>query len=1066
MSEFRLSLLGAPALEKDGKPVQVGRRKAVALLAYLAVTGKAHSRETLATLLWPDSEPSLAYSYLRRDLSVLNKKIGEGWLDVTRESVALVEREDFWLDVEQFRRLLAAREAHGHPIDAVCPRCMPLLSEAVDLYRDDFMAGFTLPDALDFDEWQYFESEGLRGALTGALKRLVEGHSAEGEFEQAIDCARRWLGLDPWHEPAHRELMQLYTWAGNKAAATRQYQECVRVLEEELGQPPEEATRELYEAIRANQVPAPPSWMQEPGAMVASVEEGAATSRPELPAQLTPFIDREEELEEIRTLLHEPGCRMLTLIGSGGIGKSRLAVEVAGQEWEAFANGVCFVALVSVSGVDLLVPTIADALKLSFQGQADLKAQLLNYLREKEMLLVLDNFEHVLEGAELLVEILASASKIKLLITSRERLNLRAEFVREIGGLTYPSLEELELAQAERLVPAPEGGRGVVPVEDYHAVRLFLENARRVRPAFSLSEADRRAVVQICQMVEGMPLALELAAVWVGMMPCPEIAEEVKWNINFLSTSLRDVPARHRSLRALFEHSWGLLSEAERGLVRRLAVFKGGFWRDAAEQVAGASLSLLAALVQKSMLRGHRSGRYDMQEILRQYATDKLLAVPMESVELQDKHCSYYLTFLEAREIRLKGNGQEQAAAEIATDIDNVRTAWRWAVKQRRVAELGRGLESLHLFYFTRSWYQEGAEAFREAAGGLKTALRGRPPSLVLGQLLARQGRFVYRLGRYQEAQGLLEESLTILRELETQGHPDLSREIAFGLFCLSVVLRGDGQYREAEKMCQQSLMLYRESGDRFGMAMALKLLGIIAGSRGRYEEAQHLLHEALGHHQVTGNDHGIADILNDLGIVAVGMGQHEEATRLYRECLAMRRESGHVWGIGTALNNLGYLAYLRGDYAEAKGLLEESLVIQKEIGDRYNIANCLSNLGAATCALAQYQEARKHFGEALRIALDIGADPLVLEILTEIATLLAAKEGEDKGQATELFAVVTQHPASARPTRDKAEQGLAELAAQVPSKVLTKAKERGKQIELEAFVTEVLGQQFLARGN
>ncbi len=387
MSGLKLFLLGPPRIELNDAPVHVSRRKALALLAYLAVTGEPQRRETVMTLLWPDSDRALAQSYLRRDLAILNKSLGEGWLDADRDSVALTRRDDFWLDVAQFRRLLAAGAAHGHPVDEVCPQCLPCLSTATDLYRDGFLTGFTLADSPQFDEWQFFESEALRRELAGALAKLVEGYVAEAALETAIPPARRWLALEPWHEPALRQLMQLYAWTGNEAAALRQYTECVRVLEEELGQSPEPATRELYEAIRTRRIPTPPVPTRRTDP-VGDAGAGPVGPRHNLPPEPGPFVGRDGELADIgRLLLDEPACRMLTLVGPGGIGKSRLALRAARQAIAAFPNGIFLIPLASVGSPELLTSTIAEAIGLNFQGRTDPQAQLLDYLREKTILL-------------------------------------------------------------------------------------------------------------------------------------------------------------------------------------------------------------------------------------------------------------------------------------------------------------------------------------------------------------------------------------------------------------------------------------------------------------------------------------------------------------------------------------------------------------------------------------------------------------------------------------------------------------------------------------------------------
>jgi predicted ATPase/DNA-binding SARP family transcriptional activator len=1061
MPEQKLFLLGPPRLERDGELVRINRRKALALLCYVAVTDQTHRRETLATLFWPDTATALAHSYLRRDLSVLNKELGPGCLDVDRDQVGPAREggagAGLWVDVNHFRRLLQECETHDHPSDETCPQCMPLLGEAVALHRGDFMTGFSLPDSSGFDDWQLFEQETLRRELTTAIHALVRGHSAQGEYEAGIAYTRRWLQLAPWDEKAHRQLMVLLTWDGDRSAALRHYHECVRVLEDELDQPPDGATLKLYEAIRDGQPPTPPVLAESPAPPPPPVVVGRA-----LPPASTPFVNRASELAEIEELLvHEPACRLLTLVGPGGIGKTRLALQAASQVLDAFPSGVQPVPLAPIQSADLLIPTIAYALGLVFQGRLQPQAQLFNYLREKVILLLLDNFEHLLEGAELLPKILEQAPGVKLIVTSRVRLNLRAEWVRHVQGLDYPTTDDLELAPA--LDEAVSGmvlkATGGVSSQGYSSVRLFLESVRRVVPDFHLSQEERVAVVRICRLVEGMPLGLELAAAWARVIPILEIEQEIRRSLDFLSTEMRDVPARHRDLRAVFEQSWRLLSENEQQVIGKLSVFQGGFDRPAAEQVAGATPFVLAALVDKSMVRTYSSGNFDMHELLRQFATERLGSTPGAHQEARDRHCTHFAVYLQEREKLLKGAQQQTALNEIAANIDNVRAAWRWAIENDKVTEIGQGLESLHLFYYARGWVHEGHDALRDAAAKLEPA-DSPGAKRVLGRLLARQGRFAYRLGMHREAGELARKSLVLFGQAGTDADADTRRDKAFGLFCLSAVLRGDGEYQEAHRLCQQSYDLFRESGDRPGMAMALKLLGIISGSLETYAEAQRQLQEALELYQDIGDPYGIANTLNDLAVVSAGLDQYASVRRFHRECLTIRRQIGDLWGIGTTLNNLGYLAYLDKDYSSAKELLQESLLIQREIGDQYHIANCLNNLGAAACALGEQQDAAEHLHKALQIAFEIGASPLVLEIMGEIGALLATTETGDGTQAAKLLAFVRHHPLTDGWTRERAERVLAQLAPDLPLDAVATAREKGQAGELAEIVVDVLSHQ------
>jgi predicted ATPase/DNA-binding SARP family transcriptional activator len=967
LSSLRLLLLGLPCIERDGVPVEVDTRKAIALFAYLALTGQAHSREALAALFWPEYDQDRAYANLRRTLWSLNRAVGKEWLDVDKETIGLRRAAGFWLDVDAFRSHLPRCQTHDHAGSDVCTACIPALTAAVKVYRGDFMAGFTLRDSPDFDDWQLFQARALRDELARALARLVRCHAARGEFDSAIPHARRWVALDPLHEPAHRELIKLHVWAGQRTAALRQYQDCVRVLEQELGVPPDEETVKLCEAIQANQPPPPP----ETAILFKKISVGVRpppAPRHNLPPQPTPFIGREEMLADIAALLQDPDCRLLTLVGPGGIGKTRLALQAASEQLDAFLYGVWFVPLAPLSSPEFIVPTMADALRFSFfqrEGEEP-KQQLINYLREKQMLLVLDNFDHLVEGAGLLSEVLASAPQVKILVTSRQRLNLQAEWALEIEGMHYP---------ADGQVASPEG---------YSAMQLFLERARRADVGFSLSEDQIPDLVRICRLVQGMPLGIELAAAWVKMLSCREIAHQIERSLDFLATSMRDMPQRHRSLRAVFDHSWQLLSEAERSAFSKLSVFRGGFRREAAAQVAGADLPLLSGLVDKSLLRQQPSGRHEMHELLRQYAAERLDRLPQAMEDARDLHCGHFVTFLQQREGDLKGARQKQAVEEVRAEIGNVRAAWRWATEQGRVLEIGQGAESLYRFYQIRSLPREGEEAFAQAVAALEAqacpaAERRADLDLVLGMALAFQGFFACEFYLIDKGHALFRRSLALLRPLGP--HKDLALAIALSVYkelALAVAL---GVYEdaveditEAEQLLHESLTIHQEAGDRWGMAFSLALLGLRASLRGDHAAAERFLRESLAIRSEIGDRWGMARSLFDLGRIAERhLGAHEEAKRLYQESLVLYRELGDRYAQHLSLDYTGYVARELGEYEQARQLHQQSLAVSREIGDSLGIAGSLGNLGLVARDLGDYEEATAYCQEALAIRLEVG---------------------------------------------------------------------------------------------
>lgn len=945
MSRLALFLLGPPRIERDGQPVRVGLRKAVALAAYLAVTGRSHTRDTLATLLWPESGQAQARAALRRVLSTLHTAIGAGWLVTERGEVALPAHAGFWLDVEQFHRRLAECRTHGHSAGETCLACLPLLIEAVELYRDDFLVGFTLRDSPLFDEWQFFQTEGLRDELTQALQSLVHGLSHQGELEQAIAYARRWVALDPLDETAHRRLMRLYAQAGQRTAALRQYEQCVQVLAEEVGMSPQARTVQLYQAIRKREaLPLPDEPVPPPSTVPPH----------NLPSQPTPFVGREEELAEIGRLLSDPACRLLTLVGPGGIGKTRLALQTALQVVEAhptaFAHGVYLVPLAPLSSADTLTSTVADVLRLPFQGPEGLRVQLRNYLREKAMLLVLDNFEHLLEGAELLVEILQHAPAVKVLVTSRERLNLQGEWVLRVPGLGFPLDGDLREA------------------EGYNAVQLFLQGARRARSSFSIAE-ETPSVVRICQLVEGMPLAIELAAAWVHVLPCAKIATEIERNLGFLASPLRNVPERHRSLQAAFDHSWHLLSEEEKQVCCRLSVFRGGFSREAAERVAGASLLLLLSLVDKSILRWTPSSdRYELHELVRQYATEKLAQNPGAVEETRDRHSEYFAVLLHQQEEALSGRGQSEALAMIGVEIENVRLAWRWAVEQANVEQIEWCLESLYRFYEIRARFQKGEETFAWAAERLDGAgISSKAAQRTVWRLWARQGVFCQYLGRSKKAKERLTESLEAFHTLNDPG------EMAFSLVGLVALAMRQGEHSGLKERFEEALALAHAAQMPHLEASGLGQLGTLEWYLGDYSAARAHFAQALQLHNMLGDQRGESMTLYRFGLVSHAQGDYVAAREYLEQALDISREIGDQRGEGWQLYQLGVTAHAQGDYCAAKEHPRQALCIFREIGDRRGEIVTLVHEGHVSKHQGEYSTAQTYFEQALHISREIG---------------------------------------------------------------------------------------------
>jgi predicted ATPase/DNA-binding SARP family transcriptional activator len=942
MSRLALYLLGPPCVELNGKGIHVPRRKVVALLAYLAVTGTIHSRDALATLLWPERSQSRARAYLRRALSELNRTLGEGLLTIDRESAGVDPSADLSLDVDVFRCLVAKSETHDHPRTQLCSDCLTALEQAVALYHDDFMAGFTLRDSPEFDEWQFFEREALRGELASALERLVRWHSSEGEYGRAITFARRWLALNPLHEPVHRHLMRLYDQAEQRAAALRQYTECERILQEELGLAPAEATTALYEQIRTRPE--------------AGEELRIMPKRPRhnLPAQTTPFVGRETALAEIAGLLQDPDCRLLTLVGPGGSGKTRLALEAAAFQLDAngYEHGVFFVSLAPLEDPDAIVPTVADALDFRFYGAVGgapgtPQQQLLSYLRQKNLLLIMDNYEHLLEGVDAVSDILKTAPEVKVLATSRARLNIGGEHRFHVDGMDYPE--------------SPK--ESAVGAQDYSAVKLFLQGAHRAQPGFDLTDANIRDVVEVCRLVEGMPLAIRLAAAWVEMLSPAEIASQIGGSLDLLETERRDVPERQRSMVAVFDHSWNLLSDKQREVLAGLSVFRGGFTHEAAQAVTKASLRDLRALVDRSLLQReidasaalNTSGRYQMHELLRQYAIEKLNENPTAIQAARNRHCATYTAALERWNAGLMGARELETRKEMEREIENARVAWDWAVAREQVARLDRALDGLCQFLWWSFRYTEGEEACRMASDKL-TALTTRDATRLQVRVLAWQALFSQREDP-TEAHQLLERSWALLKRPQLADQ-DTRREQAL-LHRNSGLLLMNTDLQQARASLTQSLELYGSLDDRWCTASTARFIGQVALTLGTYDEAKRWYQQSLEIQQVLRHPGELGFSFAHLGLIALIQGRFQESIQLLEKAVQKLAEAAHPINLAMGLTFLGVGLVFVGENDQACLRLKGSLTIWDDRGLRAHGLDTLYALALAELSRGGYPNAR-----------------------------------------------------------------------------------------------------------
>jgi diguanylate cyclase (GGDEF)-like protein len=727
----------------------------------------------------------------------------------------------------------------------------------------------------------------------------------------------------------------------------------------------------------------------------------------QLPLLLTSFVGRTREIRQVEEILRER--RLLTITGPGGIGKTRLAVQAAAERVEDFPDGTYLISLASVASPELILPAVAEALGFTFSGRRDLKSQLLDYLREKELLLVMDNFEHLMEGAVLVREILQAAPRVRVLATSRERLSLQGESVLDLAGLKFP-----ESADAD-------------DPERYDAVRLFLRTAQMTQVGFSLSRDQKPFVVRICQLVEGMPLAIELASSWVRMLSCEEIVEEIEQSSDFLRSSARDVPERHRSLRAVFRSSWALLTKSERQAYSHLSVFRGGFTRDAAGKVASAPLPLLHALADKSLVHRTPTGRYEVLEVLREYAQDELRRVSGASEAVRDRHCRYFAELLTGCEDDLRGRRQVDALNALAREAENIRAAWSWGISRRMTVELDASLDSLYRFHRVRSRGRELEELLRAACA--QWPVEGADPGarFFRARVLTRLGDVYQTMSRPADAHAAIEESTQLLTALSAESSTHLpperlilERATLLGVRCeqqrtageleeaartaaeaqalladipapggavgralgqteagiittLGAVRYMRSQFDQAFDAFTDGMKKFTSLGDMQGVARTACNLGSVSFMRGDFERAAEYYERYLAASEELGDRRNAAQASGNLGAVYHQRADYEKAIESYLRYLRISEELGDKRGAGVASGNLGLVHYIHDDFPRAMEYYQRKLRFSEELGDRRGIGIAKSHLGLAHDAVGEHADALACHQEHLRISEELG---------------------------------------------------------------------------------------------
>ncbi len=1019
---LRISLLNEFKVVEGYKPfTTINTPRLRALFSYLLLHRDApQPRQHVAFLFWPDSSEAQAQTNLRNLLLVLRRAFpdAERYISIERRSLQWRNDSLFALDVTEFQQSLARAEhalivakqdsdGPHDPASAPPTKSSAKLQETIDIY-----AGDLLPAC--YDEWVLAPREQLRQGFLWALTALVSALEDEGELNTAALYAQRLLRHDPLQEENYRRLMRLHLAMADRAGVINVYRQCERMLRRELGVETSDATRRLLH--RSEELMGHES-VEGLGTRPRARGKGRAYVAGNLPTQTAAFIGREREVAEISKQLRQPGSRLVTLTGTPGTGKTRLAIQVASGMGD-FADGVFFVSLAPLTEPKMVEHSIAQALEVTESANRPLRDSLVEALRDKHTLLVLDNFEHLLPAATLVAELLASCPQLKVLATSRAPLNLRGEHEHAVPPMSVP-------------------GRDAPPEPDdlvqYEAVALFVERALEVYPHFALTRENARLVAEICRKLEGLPLAIELAAARIKALTPEIILSRLDRRLKLLVGGKSDLPPRQQALETAIAWSYNLLDHNEKAIFRGLSVFAGGWSLQAAEEVlrqeepgTGSILESMISLLNKSLLvRTEAQGtenelRFEMLETIREYARERL----QESGEreaLEREHAFYYMSLAEEAEPHLIGTKQVEWLSRLEKEHDNFRAALRWAREERageaakEASEIGlRIVGAMWQLWQVRSYQTEGKEQLTQALAVARslpalhqTSTESQEQQTDLGRSKSWQGymaKALYAAGRtafqeddYPSAHSLFEQSLAIQQEVTDK------RGIVYSLNSLGVVAQTVGDYVTARSLYEKALAICRTIDEKSQFTYSLQGLGRLALLRGDYSAALVLLEESLVIARQEGDKRGIAWSLYLLGLMAQLQENNTAARTLFEESLLVVREIGYRVGIAQTLGNLGSVACSHGDYSTASALYRESLLIRQEASDRYGIAICLIGLGGIAIRRAirpEHSEGTREQEEGGKGVMLLGAGEALMET---IGAQLVWDEGRvyERGVAT-----------------------------------------------------------------
>ncbi len=938
----------ARAKQSDNETLSLNNPSLLAI--YLAFKSDWVSRTELAFLFRPDEDEASALKQIRLLLYRAKKLTWTSKLEIETKRVRL----SIVTDVQLFKEAIEKQD----------------WLNALELYQGALLDNFSSAELITYNAWLELERSDLESAYLDALLAQSKLFGQDAKHSEAAHLLSLYLSIDALAEEVFQAYLKHLYLSGQRDKALKTFDKFKETLIAEFDAEPLASTQTLVKRIYDQETLELPQ-----------VEAKALNT---LPNQSTRFIGRKEDLNILNEQLKQTDCRLLSIIGLGGTGKTRLTLELARQQQGQLKDGILFIALAALTSRDALVNACAEALQLNLKPNEDSEKQVLAYLKDKAFLFVFDNFEHLLEEASFLEAMLRQSTQLKLIVSSRERLNVAGEWLFDLEGFRFSKELELEA------------------IKEQDATLLFINSAKRVVPTLSFSDDDYRHIHSISERVAGLPLALELAASWARLMSIERIALELSQSYDLLSSDLNDLPERHRNLNSILEKTWLDLSEKKRQTLASFSVFQGGCSLDAAEAITNANFSLLLSLVNQSLLLRNQEGRFEMHALIQQHAKKNLQQSPEALADSLNKHAAYYQNELIKTQLSMSNISAEKQQ-RIKQDLANYQSSWQTLNKNHKLQDLGELNQSLFAFFNLSGRFSEGLELFSSVQSKFDTLAAD--DAVTLGFIKLSESRFLRQLGQIKETQILLQD---VLSTAQQHKHTGLLANTSSYLGDCAFEL---GDYPATQKYFRQAETAYKAINDWRGLARVHNMLGNLAKNQAKYELALTHFNKTLEAANELNDTMTKAIALNNMANISEAQADYEAALKSYLACLAIFEEMQFLKGIAVTKTNAGLVNFKLGKLELAKTLLKESLVIKEQQKDIKSIVLSQVNLADVYLAEENLNKAESYLLLAFESALDKSLTPTLLDCSPTLLKLCHAQH--EYPLANKLMQAIKKHPNS-----------------------------------------------------